>query len=194
MDNLLLVGRITTAHGLRGEVVVSLISNVDSRLQANAELSLTNKEPFELVHIEDSRKHQDKWLVKFSGINTRNEALALSGKQLYAEPIVNNDGNELFVHELIGLSVIDQDGIERGKVVALEANPASDLLVLDSGALVPLRFVDVRADSDLTLDVINVTVPAGLFEIYDDKKEQPEKKAKKTYRKIKLDASQKSQE
>ncbi len=194
MDVLLLVGKITTAHGLRGEVVVNLTSNVDTRLRVNAEFLLSNKEPFETVQVENSRKHQDKWLVKFFGINSRNEALALCGKHLYAEPIESKGGNELFVHELVGLRVIDQYGIDRGQVVALEANPASDLLVLDSGALVPLRFVDENAGEDDSNDVINVTVPSGLFEIYEDKAVQPEKKAKKTYRKVKQDASRKSQE
>ena len=44
--------------------------------------------------------------------------------------------------------------------VDVEANPASDLLVLDSGALIPLTFVtSVEANS-----LIEVDVPEGLFE------------------------------
>ena len=45
------------------------------------------------------------------------------------------------MHELVGARVVDAGGVDRGLVVTVVANPASDLLELDSGALVPLRFV-----------------------------------------------------
>ena len=49
---------------------------------------------------------------------------------------------------------------KRQVVVGVEANPASDLLVLDSGALVPLTFVTtVEANVRIEVDV-----PEGLFE------------------------------
>jgi 16S rRNA processing protein RimM len=44
-------------------------------------------------------------------------------------------------------------------VCAVEANPASDLLVLEDGALVPVRFVTGFSDGILVVDV-----PEGLFE------------------------------
>ena len=47
-----------------------------------------------------------------------------------------------------------------GVVEAVEANPASDLLVLDTGALVPLRFV-IRVDDGR----IEVDAPDGLFDL-----------------------------
>ena len=50
--------------------------------------------------------------------------------------------------------------MRRGVVVGVEANPASDLMVLDSGALVPLTFVR-SVDANVRVDV---DVPEGLFE------------------------------
>ena len=48
----------------------------------------------------------------------------------------------LWVHELIGAEVRDRAGVtHRPRRVRCEANPAHDLLVLDSGALVPMVFV-----------------------------------------------------
>jgi 16S rRNA processing protein RimM len=44
-------------------------------------------------------------------------------------------------------------------VVAVQANPASDLLVMEDGNLVPLRFVLGREEGRLVVDV-----PAGLFD------------------------------
>ena len=64
------------------------------------------------------------------------------------------------MHELIGAVVVDQDGVERGRVEAVQANPASDLLVLEGGALVPVRFV-TGVDPGVRVDV---EVPLGLFD------------------------------
>jgi 16S rRNA processing protein RimM len=46
-----------------------------------------------------------------------------------------------------------------GGVIAVEANPASDLLVLDGGGLIPLRFVVEHAPGHLVVDI-----PAGLLD------------------------------
>ena len=71
----------------------------------------------------------------------------------------------LALHEMIGAMVIDSSGVPRGRVIAVEANPAADLLVLESAALVPFTFV-VRFDAD-SAEVI-VDVPEGLFELFEE--------------------------
>ena len=63
------------------------------------------------------------------------------------------------MHELVGSTLVEVDGTEHGTVVAVQANPASDLLVMEDGSLVPLRFVVAREDDRIVVDV-----PAGLFE------------------------------
>ena len=52
-----------------------------------------------------------------------------------------DDETVIWIDQLFGAEVVDAAGVVRGAVVEVEANPASDLLVLDSGALVPLTFV-----------------------------------------------------
>ncbi len=48
---------------------------------------------------------------------------------------------------------------EHGRVESVQANPASDLLVLDTGPLVPLRFVVEQRDGTVVVDA-----PEGLFD------------------------------
>jgi 16S rRNA processing protein RimM len=98
--------------------------------------------------------------VRFEGVDTREAAEALAGAALRAEPLAGADAEGLWVHELIGAEVVGTGGEGHGTVTAVEANPASDLLVLDGGALVPLRFVVAAEPGKLTVDV-----PDGLFEL-----------------------------
>src|ERR671918_797104 len=76
---------------------------------------------------------------------------------LRAEAI--DDPDELWVHDLIGSEVVTVGGDAVGTCVAVVANPASDLLELDSGALVPVVFVVERAPGRVTIDP-----PEGLLE------------------------------
>ena len=108
--------------------------------------------------VVSSRPHQRDWIVLFEGVPDRNAAEELRGLKLLAEPL--DDPDALWVHELVGAVVVDAEGVERGRVTALEPNPASDLLVLDTGHLVPLRFVTDRAEGRVTIDP-----PAGLFDL-----------------------------
>lgn len=157
---LLEVGHVARPHGLRGEVVVDLLSTVEARLSAGSVLECQGRE----LVVETSQALPGKasprggrWLVRFTGIDRREQAEGLVGATLRAEPLAGAEG--LWVHELIGSDVVDQAGENHGRVVAVEANPASDLLVLDSGALVPLRFVVSAVPGRLTVDA-----PTGLFE------------------------------
>ena len=152
------VGRITRPHGVRGDVLVVLTTNRTERLRVGAVLASADRE----FVVGSSRSHKGAWIVAFDGVSDRDGAEAVSDTVLYAAPI--NDPDELWVHELIGAVVFDQHNAVRGAVVRVVENPASDLLELDSGALVPVNFV-----TDLTPNErIVVDVPDGIFDLVDD--------------------------
>lgn len=152
---LLEVGRITKAHGLAGQVLVALSSDRTSRLDPGSVLS-TGRGALTVV---SASRHQDRWIVKFAEIDGRDAAETWRGTVLEAEPL-EDDGDALWVHELVGAVVVLLDGTEVGTVSAVEANPASDLLVLDSGALVPVVFVVDHEPGRVTVDP-----PEGLFDL-----------------------------
>jgi 16S rRNA processing protein RimM len=107
-----------------------------------------------------SSRHHDRWIVHFEGFADRDQADTWRGTLLSAEPVDDDDDDTLWVHELIGEVVALSDGTEVGTVAAVEPNPASDLLVLDGGALVPLVFVTNREAGRITIDP-----PEGLLDL-----------------------------
>jgi 16S rRNA processing protein RimM len=96
--------------------------------------------------------------VAFRGIDSREAADSLRGAILAAAPIVDPDA--LWIHELIGAEVVNPSGTTIGVVEAVESNPASDLLVLRGGGLVPLHFVTHHGPGRLTVDL-----PPGLLDL-----------------------------
>jgi len=151
------VGRITRPHGVRGDVNVLLTTNRIERVAKGAVLHTADGQ----LTVRSSRPHKSGFIVTFAECTTRERAEELRDTVLRAEPI--DDPDELWVHELIDAVVVDSEGVERGRVVQVLDNPASDILELDTGHLIPVQFV-TEVDPGVRIDV---DVPDGLFAIAD---------------------------
>ena len=156
MSDLLEVGRIGRAHGIKGDVFVDLTTDRTERVQVGSRLFGAGR----WLVITASSRSGERWRVHFDGVDDRSAAEALTGVVVSAEPI--DDPDVLWVHQLIGASVVEVDGTERGRCVSVVDNPAADLLELDSGALVPVTFV-----TDVTGGRITIDPPDGLFELFE---------------------------
>jgi len=155
---LLEVGRVVKPHGLRGEVVVALVSNRPERMAAGSVLIATGQ-PLVVEHARPfEATGSGRWLVGFEGISSLEAAQRLRGLVLTALPL--DDPGALWAHELIGAVVVSPGGEELGTIEAIEANPASDLLVLQGGGLIPLHFVVNHGGGRVVVDI-----PPGLLEL-----------------------------
>jgi 16S rRNA processing protein RimM len=147
------VARVVKPHGLKGEVVVELLTNRTERMATG---NVFHSERGDLA-IEWVSPFQSRWIVQFEGVDSREAADALRDLILQAEPL--EDPDALWVHELIGSIVVDTVGTVLGTVASVEANPASDLLVLEGGGLIPLTFVTKTEPDRITVDP-----PPGLLD------------------------------
>ena len=152
---LLEVGRILRAHGVKGEVVVRFTSDREERRAVGAVVH----GPEGPLTVEQARHIPGgDWVVKYAEVPDRHAAEAMHGAVLRAEAL--EDPDELWVHELVGAVVVDQDGGERGTITEVHEGAASDLLLLDTGHLVPVTFVVGKEPGR-----IHVEAPDGLFEL-----------------------------
>ncbi len=160
------MGRVVKAHGLHGEVVVELWTDQTQRLEPGSSLV----SPHGALQVVSSRPFggsgggtRNRYLVRFESVGDRTAAESLHGVELSATPLDASDApGTLWVHELVGSVVRDGAGSELGRVVAVESNPASDLMVLESGALIPVRFV---TGHDPSGHMVDVDIPDGLLEV-----------------------------
>lgn len=155
-DGLLEVGRIGRAHGVRGDVLVTLTTDRTERVAVGSRLRAGDT----WLTVAAASRSNDRWRVHFDGLDDRTAAEAMAGVVLWAEPI--DDPDVLWIHQLIGAEVIEVDGTGRGRCVAVIDNPAADLLELESGALVPVTFVTASTGGVVTIDP-----PEGLFDLTD---------------------------
>ena len=160
MPDLLEVGRIGKPHGVRGDTYVTFTSDVESRHVVGSVLVIETLQGRRELVISRSRPEKDRFVVHFEGIDDRNDVEKLTNKVLLAAPVESEGA--LWVHELIGSTVIDVAGTTVGKCVSVLQNPAHELLELDNGALVPMPFVLSCVGGITTIDP-----PEGLFDLND---------------------------
>lgn len=166
-EGLLEVGRFGRPHGVKGQIYIKLSTDRSERVQVGAQLWAG--EWFEVsARTSMVNTGADRWVVGLVGIDDRNDVERLVNKVVWAEPI--DDPDAVWVHQVIGARVVGTDGIDRGTCIAVLKNPANDLLELESGALVPVIFVESVVPDDADGFVITIDPPDGLFEVFEDTK------------------------
>jgi 16S rRNA processing protein RimM len=111
------------------------------------------------------RLHQDRPLIRFTGVDDANAAQRFVGAQLTiareAAPLYEG---EYFDDDLIGCRIVDEAGVEHAKVTGVLHYPNQDLLQLDrQSTLLPLVKAFI-ARVDTAQKTIHVTVPPGLLD------------------------------
>lgn len=167
--DLVVVGRVVKAHGIRGEVVVDVLSDVPGRLDAGVTVQLGGR----ATTIRASRPHQGRLLLTFDGVSDRTAAERLRGRVLEAERVDLDDTDAYYVHELVGMHVRAEGGVELGTVQAAVELPDAagyDLLevVRTDGStwLLPAvdEYVEVVDGPDGRPSLVVVDPPAGLLD------------------------------
>lgn len=164
---LLVVGRLARAHGVRGEVAVQLLTEVESRFEPGSELLLGPAGERRLT-VKAARPHHGRLLVTFEGIDDRTKAEALGGLFLMVprEDAPSLPEGRYWIHELVGLEVRHEDGRVLGRLLDVVANPANDLWVVDAGdreVLIP-ALKEVIVGIDLEAGTATIRELPGLLD------------------------------
>jgi 16S rRNA processing protein RimM len=150
--------RVGRPHGVRGELTLRLFNAGDQRLDV-AELPLKvflvrGAERRELTVVA-VRPANDALLVRIEGVDSREQAAALTNAEIWLPraALAELEDDEFYVEDLVGCTVIDTAGRERGTVRGTYWNGAQDVLQLEGAEgelLVPavpefIREVDLDA-------------------------------------------------
>lgn len=116
--------------------------------------------------VESARTHRNRFLVKFEGVTSRDDAEGLRGA-LYvpAEMKRDLDGGEYWADDLVGCRVALADGAQVGVAREVMPGTAHDLLVVDTDRgerLIPM-VAAIVTNVDLDRRVIVIDPPEGLL-------------------------------
>lgn len=127
-----LLGEISTAHGIRGEVILRSYCAEPKDIASYGPLQdESGTRSFEIT----VRGTTSRGLIaRVTGIEDRNAAEQLRGTKLYVERsrLPETDEDEYYHADLIGLTVLDRDGKVLGKVISVQNFGAGDLIEVES--------------------------------------------------------------
>jgi 16S rRNA processing protein RimM len=122
------IGRVSSAHGVHGEVKVQPLTDFPERFDAGQTFWLDGKQRV----IERSRWQKGTVVLKVEGIETRDAVEALRGHELQVpEPEeLPEDEGIYYQHDIIGLKVEDTAGEALGRVTDVLSTGANDVYVV----------------------------------------------------------------
>jgi 16S rRNA processing protein RimM len=130
MNDLVCVGMIAGAYGVRGELRVKSFCAVPEDIESYSPLSTEDGQ--KQYHIALLRPVKNGFAARSPEVETKEEADALRGVRLYAprERLPELEEDEFYHADLIGLEVFDTGGTLLGTVKTVQNNGADDLLEL----------------------------------------------------------------
>lgn len=162
------VGRVLRSHGVQGEVVVALLSDVPDRIAPGRRLLLTRDgAPARTVTVEAERPHKSGLRVRFEGIDDRDRADELRGAWLEVprSEVPAPPPGTYYHFQLVGCRCFD-NGQDLGEVVELLEDGGGLLLIVSDGARrLPVPFVErFLKGVDVAAGRIDLELPPGLIE------------------------------
>lgn len=153
---LILLGRITDAHGIRGAVKIKSFTAKPADIASYGPLVTGDGRAIEIARLKPAK---DEFIADLKEVRDRNAAEALKGVELFIarEKLPAPKESEFYLSDLIGKNVLS-DSVILGTVTSIENYGAGDLMELTSGELVPVAFVQNAGD------VITVSLPSGYLE------------------------------
>jgi 16S rRNA processing protein RimM len=162
------VGRVLRPHGVRGEVVVEVLSDVPARFQKGSRVTGVREgaPPLPLT-VAAGRVHKTGAVVRFEGYDDRDRAGELRGLDLEVPraEVPKASRGTYYQFELLGCLCRDH-GAELGRVVEVVEDGGGVMLIVEGeGRRVPVPFVkELLKKVDVARGLIDLELPEGLLE------------------------------
>ena len=126
------MGRIAAPFGIKGWIKVQPFSEDPGTLMDFRSWRVGRGTGHKLYTVEAIQDHSNTLVAKLEGIDDRDAAYALRGLEVSVvrKDLPPPEENEYYWSDLIGLTAINREGVELGKVDSLMETGAHDVLVI----------------------------------------------------------------
>jgi 16S rRNA processing protein RimM len=130
-DDLITVGRVLGAHGIKGWVRIRSFTDPEDQLFDYAPLYMVQRARRDALEIEARKALTKGWSIKLKGVDDRNAAELLKGVDIVmpAAMLPELAEDEYYWRDLIGMTVVTK-GVLLGVVVSMLETGANDVLVV----------------------------------------------------------------
>lgn len=166
MNQPIIIAKIGSPHGVRGWVKLNCFTSPYSNVLKYLPWRVASQQGWGAIELEQHKDpcNQTQLLVKFAGVDSRDQAHALTGKDIAVERDIlphttENNSDEVYWNDLIGCTVQTTEKINLGTISSLFETGANDVLVVkddnDRERLIPYT-KDAITHVDLSNQLITV--------------------------------------
>lgn len=152
-DKPIIVGKISGVYGVKGWVKIYSWTQPRENVASYNPLLLEQRNGWKAISVKAARPQGRTIVAQLEGVDDRDQAAALVGKQLAIKSSQLPDLEEgWYWSQLIGLKVVTEAGIALGTVTSMQETAANDVLVLgegDDALLVPFVTGPIVKNVDL---------------------------------------------
>ena len=168
MEDLLKVGVITTTHGVRGEAKVYPTTDEPERFLELDYVLLDTGRELRKLEIKNVKFFKNLVILKFKGVDNINDIEKYKGRDLW---IPREEGQELeedeyYIADLLGMSVVLEDGQEFGTLKDVMETGANDVYVVEDTKGEEILLPAIREcilDVDVEKNVMTIHLMKGLI-------------------------------
>jgi 16S rRNA processing protein RimM len=170
------IGKVKSAHGIKGEIFILVFSKDVSWVKPNLEFHLNKSNNILVCKMNKFKIHKEGLIISTDQIKDRNQAEALLGAEfsVSTDLFKSEDGEALFLSEVEGFQMVDHQGADIGRVIGFSSNGLQDLLIVENqnpnSSFFKIQYeVPFVKEFVLEIDhdkqVIKTQLPEGLLEI-----------------------------
>ncbi|MEI7846041.1 MAG: ribosome maturation factor RimM [Chloroflexota bacterium] len=168
----LAVGTLRRSHGIRGDIVLDVLTDFPERLEPGTLIYVGDKK--QPLKITRRRPHNEGLILGLEGISNSEQAAKYSAKTIYV-PAENRPAlpeGEYYHHQILGLKVVDENGVDLGILTEIIETGANDVYVVTKedrvvrDVLIP-ALKHVLLDVNLETRIMKVHLLPGLLENTD---------------------------
>ena len=151
---MIVIGKIGAPQGVRGEVRVTPLTDFPERFR---ELKTALLDDGTSLPIESVRYHQQFVLLKFRGMDNRNDIEHLRGKLIKVErkDLVQLPAGHYYIFDIVGLEVYTEEKEYLGKVTDVLETGSNDVYIVEQKDKQPLLIPALKSV------VLQIDIPSG---------------------------------
>ena len=163
----LLIGKIVGAHGIKGNCKIRSYAESSTVFQPGGKIRLITSSGQESTYeINWIKPHSKVDLLSLKGVETRHQAEALIGAELFIEKekLPELDDGSYYWYDLIGMDVFTTDTAYLGRIERIIQTGSNDVYVVknDTDEILIPALASVVIDIDVEHKRMQVDLPEGL--------------------------------
>ncbi|HSP00179.1 MAG TPA: ribosome maturation factor RimM [Thioalkalivibrio sp.] len=156
----IVLGRVTGLYGVQGWVKVFSDTRPREAITRYDPLMLGHEGNWREAPVDGAKAHGKGVIIKFQGCDDRDAAAALMGQEIavWRDQLPPLPDGEYYWADLVGLQVINEEGVQLGTVDSLFETGANDVIVVkgERERLIPYVSGDVVRKVDLAAGTLTV--------------------------------------